>query len=180
MKNRRRRLLIALGLLLCGGAVCAWWFFSRTGTARASDRFQVRAARRAYDGAPPVIPHPPLGGTCTDCHASTARDLPGVGIAPPNPHLDTPGMSAARCRQCHVFRQTEELFVPTAFEGLKQVPRKGGRMYADAPPVIPHHLFMRENCNACHSGPAAREEIRCSHPDRVRCLQCHARQEGLR
>ncbi len=42
-----------------------------------------------------------------------------------------------------------------------------------APPVIPHQLLMRENCAACHTGPAAREEIRCTHPERVRCAQCH-------
>jgi cytochrome c-type protein NapB len=32
---------------------------------------------------------------------------------------------------------------------------------------------MRENCAACHTGPAAREEIRTSHPERTRCRQCH-------
>jgi cytochrome c-type protein NapB len=32
---------------------------------------------------------------------------------------------------------------------------------------------MRENCTACHDGPAAREEIRTPHPERVRCRQCH-------
>jgi cytochrome c-type protein NapB len=32
---------------------------------------------------------------------------------------------------------------------------------------------MRENCAACHAGPAAREEIRTSHPERTRCRQCH-------
>jgi cytochrome c-type protein NapB len=32
---------------------------------------------------------------------------------------------------------------------------------------------MRENCAACHSGPGARAEIITTHPERVRCRQCH-------
>ena len=40
-------------------------------------------------------------------------------------------------------------------------------------PSIPHPLEGRENCLACHTGPAAREEIRTSHPERERCQQCH-------
>ena len=27
--------------------------------------------------------------------------------------------------------------------------------HENAPPVMPHPVFMRENCVACHSGPAA-------------------------
>jgi cytochrome c-type protein NapB len=102
-------------------------------------------------------------------------------MAPANPHLRTEGLSAfSRCQQCHVFRKTEELFAETTFQGLAQRPRRGERMYAHAPPTIPHHVFMREDCNACHSGPAARKEIECSHPERTRCLQCHGRTSSLR
>ena len=42
-----------------------------------------------------------------------------------------------------------------------------------SPPVIPHKLFMRENCLSCHAGPSAPKEIRMSHPERVNCRQCH-------
>lgn len=136
----------------------------------------VRAERRAYDGAPPVIPHGPLGPSCIVCHAETARDVPGIGFAPPNPHRKTPGMSgAARCQQCHVFQSTREVLVVNDFHPLLQDLRRGERLYASAPPVIPHGLFLREDCAACHAGPASRPEVRCSHPERVNCLQCHAR-----
>lgn len=174
MLSRRKRVFAGLGLLLLGAAV--WWFFLRDpGRAGAPDRFQVRAARRAYDGAPPVIPHPPLGGSCTNCHAEAARELPGLGVAPPNPHRHTPGLSAAsRCEQCHVFRRSDDLFALSSFHGLAQSPRRGERLSAHAPPVLPHGVFMREDCNACHAGPSARAELRCSHPERGRCLQCHA------
>jgi hypothetical protein len=136
----------------------------------------TRAARRASHGAPPVIPHRPLGGTCTTCHAATAKDVPGIGVAPPNPHLRTPGMSdKSRCQQCHVFVETEELVVANEFQGLALALHRGERMYPHAPPVLPHRTFMREDCAACHAGPACRPEIRCSHPERTHCTQCHAR-----
>lgn len=133
-----------------------------------------RAERRAYDGAPPVIPHPSFGAACTSCHTSQGIEVKGVGFAPPSPHEKTPGMGGSpRCQQCHVFQAGESLFAENTFEGLPQDLRSGERLYAGAPPIIPHALFMREHCLACHTGPAAREEVRCSHPDRLRCQQCH-------
>jgi len=133
-----------------------------------------RAKRRAYDGAPPVIPHEPLGASCTACHTSTGRAVPTLGFAPANPHEPTRGLSAtAKCRQCHVFQRTEELFAQTDFIGLPPTFSGGDHLYPGAPAVIPHPVFMRENCNACHSGPAARPEIRCTHPERSNCRQCH-------
>lgn len=139
-----------------------------------------RSERRAYDGAPPVIGHTNFDIECTACHREEGMDVEGVGFAPPMPHEFTRGLSAiSRCRQCHVFRETDELFVASEFVGLKQDMRPGGRLHDLAPPTIPHKTFMRENCVACHSGPAAREEIRTSHPERVRCRQCHVPVETL-
>ena len=134
----------------------------------------VRADRRAYDGAPPVIPHAPMGSTCTECHNARGVEVPGVGFAPASPHDETKQAGrTARCVQCHVFRQTEARFVDSAFTGLAQDLRRGDRLYDGAPPRIPHATLMRENCAACHTGTAAREEIRSSHPERTRCRQCH-------
>lgn len=136
-----------------------------------------RAERRLFDGAPPVVPHADLGASCMNCHGEQGIEVSGLGFSPPNPHGATAGLSdRARCRQCHVFQQTEELFVANRFEGLPQDLRHGRVLYDGAPPVIPHAVFMRENCSACHSGPAAREEIRSPHPERVRCRQCHVEQ----
>ena len=135
---------------------------------------EIRAARRAYDGAPPAIPHENFGIECTSCHNAEGMDLAEIGFAPPMPHEETQGMSAlSRCRQCHVFTETQEVFVKNEFVGLRQDLRKGKRLNPLAPPTLPHKTFMRENCIACHSGPAAREEIRTSHPERIRCRQCH-------
>ncbi len=135
---------------------------------------EVRGARRLYDGAPPTIPHMDFGADCAACHDSRGISVEGIGFAPPSPHGGTPEAgSTIRCRQCHVFVRTDELFVESTFDGLPQGLRLGGRPYPGAPPTIPHRILMRENCVACHTGPAAREEIRTSHPERVRCRQCH-------
>jgi cytochrome c-type protein NapB len=140
-----------------------------------------RAQRRLYDGAPPVIPHEAFSSTCASCHNEQGLSLPGVGFAPPTPHLATEGMSAmSRCSQCHVFRRSDTTFVATTFEGRPQDLRRGARLNPLAPPVLPHRAFMRENCVACHSGPAAREPIRTPHPERVRCRQCHVEQQSSR
>lgn len=137
----------------------------------------VRAERRLFDGAPPVIPHAPFGAACASCHDEQGVEVPGVGFAPPSPHERTLGLSAiSRCTQCHVESGARPAFDDNGFVGLAQDLRHGTRLNPLAPPTIPHRLFMRENCRACHSGPAAREEIRCSHPERSRCLQCHVPQ----
>ncbi len=134
----------------------------------------IRAERRAYDGAPPTIPHRSFGVACTSCHNAIGIEVPEVGFAPPSPHELTSGMSAlSRCQQCHVFATTTDVFANNEFRGLRRDLRRGSRLHPDAPPIIPHAIFMRENCAACHSGPAAREEIRCTHPERIRCQQCH-------
>lgn len=147
---------------------------TNTGATGVKNAAVVRAARRAYDGAPPVIPHAPFQMGCVQCHNSEGMVVDGVGFSPPSPHASTTGMSlTSRCVQCHIYQTARDIFKESAFLGLSQDLRHGERLHPLAPPVVPHELFMRENCLACHSGPAAREEIRCSHPDRSRCLQCH-------
>jgi cytochrome c-type protein NapB len=134
----------------------------------------VRAERRAFDGAPPVIGHENFGMECNSCHNLEGVDLADEGFAPPNPHERTLGMSAvSRCQQCHVFSVTDTQFASNSFSGLRQDLRRGARLNPLAPPTLPHRTLMRENCVACHSGPAAREEIRTDHPERTRCRQCH-------
>ncbi|MCA9069681.1 MAG: hypothetical protein KDA84_12190 [Planctomycetaceae bacterium] len=132
----------------------------------------MRAERRAFYGAPPVIPHKLLGGKCVNCHnADGDKVLPGVGVAPANPHLKTPGMSEeSRCLQCHIFQNEEPLFAESEFTPwVVHLKKQDSRQ----PPAIPHTSFMREDCNACHAGLASRPEIRCNHAERKRCQQCH-------
>jgi cytochrome c-type protein NapB len=135
---------------------------------------EYRAGRRLYDGAPPVIGHGEFGADCSSCHDTQGISVKGVGYAPASPHDGTDEEDfTTRCRQCHVFANTTDLFVESEFVGLPQDLRYGTRLYDGAPPTIPHKVFMRENCAACHTGPAARAEILTSHPERTRCQQCH-------
>lgn len=139
----------------------------------------ARAARRAFDGAPPVIPHAEVGNACTTCHNKTGIYIPDLGFAPPMPHTKTAGISVtSNCRQCHLMQKSKTIFKVNLFEGLAQDLRRGSRMYDHAPPNIPHGIFMREDCLACHFGPAAREEVRCTHPERQVCRQCHLQLES--
>ncbi len=168
------RLRIALLPLILLVAACSGGAVEIVGPGAAKSPAHERAKRRAFDGAPPVPPHDDFGMTCTECHNMEGMEVPGVGYAPPSPHEGTMGLSAvSRCRQCHVFSVTDAMFSENGFVGLTQDLRRGRRLNPHAPPVIPHPVFMRENCAACHAGPSAREEIRTSHPDRIRCRQCH-------
>jgi cytochrome c-type protein NapB len=134
----------------------------------------VRAERRAYDGAPPTVPHDNFGATCSNCHNARGRSVSGVGFAPASPHEDTRyAAGTIRCQQCHVFKTTDEMFVGSSYEGLLQDLAAGDRATPGAPPRIPHRVLMRENCATCHDGPGAREGIRTDHPERTRCRQCH-------
>ena len=132
-----------------------------------------RADGRAYDGAPPVIPHA-IVGECITCHDDDGREIAGIGVAPASPHGSAAAAGAfRRCLQCHASSQTSAVMVSSRFNGLPQGPWKGGRATPGAPPTIPHTLQLRENCLTCHAGQASRVEIRTSHPDRPRCRQCH-------
>ena len=173
---RQHRRVLAMLMAAAIAVLCAVWieFSTRSNAGDGPTSHIVRATRRQYVGAPPVVPHPPLSGDCVTCHTPEGSHKPPLGFAPANPHSSTPGMSQdARCRQCHVFRMTDTLFVESELVPSALTRTTGARAYATAPPVIPHSLMMRDNCLACHAGPAARPEIRCSHPERTRCVQCH-------
>lgn len=139
----------------------------------------VRRGRRAFEGAPPVVPHKPQRADCTACHTTTGALIPNMGFASANPHAGGAGYgSTQNCRQCHLFRTADAVLVASSFESHPGRLRKGERAFPGAPPMIPHVEFMRENCVACHSGPAARIEIRCTHTDRTNCQQCHLAQNS--
>lgn len=130
-------------------------------------------SRRAYPGAPPVIPHQLLdkrgigGKSCNGCHLKGGYVPAFSAYTPITPH---PGWH--NCLSCHVpiaekssFRASG--FVPGSRPALPEAALPGG------PPAVPHSLDYRTNCAACHGGPAAVKEIRTSHPERQNCRQCH-------
>lgn len=138
-----------------------------------------RGAGRAYNGAPPVIPHAVKGLSDASCSICHGRDLsPGSGLArrPPHDHY-------TQCTQCHATPAAPALvgepvgvtgarLARTSFVGLP-APAAGARAWKGAPPVVPHSTWMRGDCKACH-GPSGWPGLHTSHPERINCLQCHA------
>lgn len=133
--------------------------------------------RRAYIGAPPVVPHPvddqSFGGnSCLQCHATGDYVPRYEAYAPIVPHPDL-----TSCNQCHVASTTNELFVESEWQTLG-APSLRQSALPGSPPPVPHGLEMREDCLSCHAAPAAPVEIRVSHPERESCLQCHVLTES--
>jgi nitrate reductase (cytochrome), electron transfer subunit len=132
-----------------------------------------RKQNRAYDGAPPVIPHAIAqqgAPSCLACHGSGAtaagRMAPMMSHAP-----------LQNCPQCHVVAESPKpLFVSlepaNSFVGLRHQ-GGGARAWPVAPPVIPHPTFMRERCLSCH-GNSGWAGLRTPHQNRSNCQQCHA------
>jgi cytochrome c-type protein NapB len=133
---------------------------------------ELRASRRAFDGAPPVMPHSAVFGdgtkVCLDCHSEGMTI--GKRVAHPMSHPPL-----ANCVQCHV-ESTNRMF-PAAldpvntFEGLPSA-GPGPRWTPVAPPQVPHDITMRTHCLSCH-GEYGYPGIRTEHPMRANCVQCH-------
>jgi len=45
------------------------------------------------------------------------------------------------------------------------------------PPLIPHRIFMRENCLVCHNDPNRKEIVQTTHAERRNYRQCHISQQ---
>lgn len=171
--SRRAATMLALiGLLTANG--CSQNSEPHQAASIEPASYEIRAKRRAYDGAPPTIPHAPFGQDCTTCHTEIGKEIPTIGFAPANPHFgDRRAGALTNCAQCHLFSESDRLFVENQFQGLPDVRYESIRANRLAPPVLPHSVNMRSNCMACHAGVAARPEILCSHPERSNCSQCH-------
>lgn len=163
------------------GVVAAAYIGVRTSHARTAHAPEAdaedanpRTALRAFYTAPPVIPHEVTtrnNRECLHCHS----DVRTLGD---RTTLETPHANFFNCQQCHVGVQSfnadldlEEL--ASSWEGLEE-PQKGTRAHDYAPPTVPHRLFFRENCNACHGASHVNEGMRGPHGERSSCLQCHA------
>jgi len=129
---------------------------------------------RQYPGSPPRIPHkvnPAFGGDetdCLSCHGRGGFSAEFGKFAPVTPHPEN-----SLCYQCHAQVTTTELFVESEWRSIDP-PKLGLSFLGGSPPPVPHSLQLRENCIACHTGPAAVAEIKVEHAARGDCRQCHA------
>ena len=136
-----------------------------------------RAEHRAYEGAPPTVPHSinEKGGMeCMACHGEGLR-IDGRLATPMSHDYKT------NCTQCHVpevgsipaaDERYDELPLDNAFAGLERW-GPAERAHEGAPPVNPHPEHMRNDCMSCH-GEMARPGLRTTHPWKTQCTQCHA------
>ena len=143
----------------------------RTAEAKAAALLE-RQQRRAFDGAPPVVPHPiQQGGSSGDCLACHADGVKVEGKTAPV--MSHPALVS--CTQCHVSSQPDVAMASLAgdnsFVGLAS-PGGGPRAWPGAPPRIPHMTWMREDCASCH-GVTGKPGLRTTHPQRGSCTQCH-------
>lgn len=151
-----------------------------------ADALTARTHRRAFYGAPPVIPHPVNQSSMSECLACHDHGMRmGALAAPAIPHP-----AFLSCTQCHALAEPnlpwgerseglaeDPRAVPNSFVGLK-APLMGNRWTSVAPPIVPHDSFMHERCVSCH-GPNGRVPLRTPHPDRSNCRQCHALNANL-
>ncbi len=157
MKNKGHLLLVALLLAL-----------TACGADQGSDNYGKynRAEVRYYAYAPPLIPHEVVNRKCVNCHE---QGLTTEGFTAPV----TPHPQLLNCEQCHVRAdESIKLFRENRFVGLKEpttlnLPQPAGS------PLIPHRVFMRENCGVCHSDSTRTEIVQTTHPERLNCVQCH-------
>ena len=128
---------------------------------------------RQYPGSPPHIPHKVFPAfsdeaeECLACHDRGGYDVELDAYAPVTPHPEK-----ELCYQCHVPKRTDELFVESNWLSVPP-PKLGNSQLGGSPPPIPHSLQIRDDCIACHAGPAAVAEIRVDHATRGNCRQCH-------
>ncbi|MBL8815099.1 MAG: hypothetical protein JNL58_03635 [Planctomyces sp.] len=132
---------------------------------------QQRSQNRAFNGAPPTVPHPidqQSDVSCIACHRNGA--VTSSLLIPKMSHT-----MMANCTQCHVESEPRHLpsvvFRENLFTGLP-APTGGPRAFPGAPPQMPHTTWMRSDCMSCH-GYSGRHGIRTTHPWRSNCLQCH-------
>ena len=132
----------------------------------------MRAKNRAFNGAPPTVPHPMTEMSAESCVACHSQGTQTATLR--MPRISHPFLS--NCTQCHVGIASPDM--PNAmvranhFVGLA-APEGGPRAFAGAPPQMPHSTWMRVDCLSCH-GQASYRGLQTTHPWRQNCQQCHA------
>lgn len=132
-----------------------------------------RSRWRAFDGAPPVVPHPitqQSAASCLACHGEGVKVGDRIATKVSHPHFTS-------CTQCHVESisgnpATDEPLTSNEFAGRERS-GPGLRAMTGSPPTIPHTTWLRQDCLSCH-GLIARPGLRTTHPWQSNCMQCHA------
>ncbi|MGI9455136.1 MAG: diheme cytochrome c precursor [Aeoliella sp.] len=133
-----------------------------------------RSSGRAFNGAPPVIPHAVENTNDAACYACHGKGMVIEDrVARRMSHEFLPN-----CMQCHAPPPpapfaAQDTSVENDFAGA-MAPIAGKRAYPGAPPTIPHSTWMRNECISCHGGTTGWAGMESTHPWRSACMQCHA------
>jgi nitrate reductase cytochrome c-type subunit len=137
-----------------------------------------RDTLRAFYTAPPVIPHEAtqmLNVECLHCHGEVREIGERVSVS-------TPHAQMVNCLQCHAASAPADGLpveeVASSWEGLK-APERAEPAHEKAPSTMPHRMFMRENCTACHDMNSPYHSLRSPHTERTNCVQCHVPNASL-
>lgn len=141
----------------------------------------ARDSLRAFEGAPPVVPHAIDGmqrapGRCLTCHTRERRLGRRHTIQVPHPERSS-------CLQCHVAVASAAWVRPkqplaSGFQPAAPRPAPGPA-HPWAPPPVPHQVQGRETCAGCHTPRNPDPKLRVDHSHRRNCLQCHVPQATL-
>ncbi len=141
--------------------------------------------RRAYLGAPPVIPHDVVGtqgDQCLYCHGQGAiyeKNTKLMGKKGVQAKV-TPHPEYINCVQCHVPRLGSKVFVENTFSGLfLSDSQPAGGTEEGVPPPMRHQLQNREPCEVCHLSKTAYSQNIPRHGERPGCPFCHQPVESL-
>jgi len=141
------------------------------------DSLADRKTRRAFNGAPPTVPHSvnQLDSiACMACHGEGLQASTLRASKIPHPYYSS-------CTQCHVEQRGTFTLASASFENSfegAEAPTHGVRAYPSAPPLVPHSTWMRNDCLSCH-GRTAALGMASTHPWRKGCLQCHGESSQL-
>ncbi|MDH4200056.1 MAG: nitrate reductase cytochrome c-type subunit [Spirochaetia bacterium] len=145
-----------------------------------------RAKSRAYEGAPPVIPHfITKSGTryCLSCHGKGIVFEREARVMNQKNALSkiTPHPTWVNCLQCHVIQNDVRLFHKNKFKTFRLAhPEKIAKTGEEvAPPLRPHQEENRENCVVCHLSKTADSSIIPKHGMMEGCEACHMVPESL-
>ncbi|MDH4263403.1 MAG: nitrate reductase cytochrome c-type subunit [Spirochaetia bacterium] len=151
-----------------------------------ADFASKRLKLRAYEGAPPVIPHTILkSGThyCLSCHTKGIVFEKDAEVWSKKNMVAkiTPHPEWVNCFQCHVPQQDTGLFHKNKFKTfhLAHVKKNIKSGEEPAPPPMPHQVENREKCIICHLSKTADPSIVPKHGMRDGCEMCHLPPESL-
>jgi len=184
MNNQCKKILQVIGIIAVNLVI-----FSLFNCGKKDEHTQMREKReslRAYEGAPPVIPHSINRTTsdyCLVCHEKgVIFEAEAVVMNQKNAQAKiTPHPQWVNCIQCHGLRIDDSKFRKNKFMPYRitSTPFTKTKDNEGTPPAMPHMLQNHDNCIVCHLSKTAYATIIPEHGETEGCPLCHQQNEKL-